>query len=156
MHNLVRKTLSACVGEMSKGTQTQKLPSCNLGVQSIHRMTPINSQSILLHISIHTKHLKNKKKLEMEISKTSSVVMILLAIMLYFLRAKSQGVYCSNPYERCFQQYILCPEECPTTGAANSMNRVCYVDCSKPLCKSECRSKQKYLQLFLLRFIYMP
>ncbi|KAG7541284.1 Root cap [Arabidopsis thaliana x Arabidopsis arenosa] len=72
--------------------------------------------------------------------KSSSLMLIFLVVMLCFLRAKSQGVYCSNPYERCFQKYILCPQECPTTGAANSMNRVCYVDCSKPLCNSECRS----------------
>ncbi|ESQ54533.1 hypothetical protein EUTSA_v10027534mg [Eutrema salsugineum] len=75
----------------------------------------------------------------MEISKPTSLMMMLFAIMLCFLQAKSQGVYCSNPYEQCFQKYIMCPQECPTTGAANSMNRVCYVDCSKPLCNSECR-----------------
>ncbi|CAH8385319.1 unnamed protein product [Eruca vesicaria subsp. sativa] len=74
----------------------------------------------------------------MKISKTPSLVMILFAIMLCFLRAKSQGVYCSNPYELCFQKYILCPPECPSTGAATN-NKVCYVDCRNILCTSECR-----------------
>ncbi|CAG7898616.1 unnamed protein product [Brassica rapa] len=74
----------------------------------------------------------------MKISKTSSLVMTLLSIMLCFLRAKSQGVYCSNPYQLCFQKYILCPAECPSTGAATN-NKVCYVDCRNILCTSECR-----------------
>ncbi|KAL0798375.1 hypothetical protein Bca101_053550 [Brassica carinata] len=74
----------------------------------------------------------------MKTSKTSSLVMTLLSIMLCFLRAKSQGVYCSNPYELCFQKYILCPPECPSTGAATN-NKVCYVDCRNILCTSECR-----------------
>ncbi|CAN7033107.1 hypothetical protein BRARA_H01519 [Brassica rapa] len=75
----------------------------------------------------------------MKISKTSSLVMTLLSIMLCFLRAKSQGVYCSNPYQLCFQKYILCPAECPSTGAAATNNKVCYVDCRNILCTSECR-----------------
>lgn len=106
-----------------------------------HRIGSINWQPTL-DFSYPSIDNKIEKRLEMKISKTSSLVMTLLSIMLCFLRAKSQGVYCSDPYQLCFQKYILCPAECPSTGAATN-NKVCYVDCRNILCTSECRSKKR-------------
>ncbi|XP_010520898.1 PREDICTED: uncharacterized protein LOC104799912 isoform X2 [Tarenaya hassleriana] len=78
----------------------------------------------------------------MAISKPYPLLIFLLAMASRFLEAKAGGVFCSNPYERCYQKYIDCPDECPTTGATNSKNKVCYVDCDYPLCNSQCRFRQ--------------
>ncbi|CAH8363759.1 unnamed protein product [Eruca vesicaria subsp. sativa] len=77
----------------------------------------------------------------MEISRTLLLV-ISLAAATCFLQAKAAGVYCSNPYTRCYRKYIQCPEECPSTTAMNSKNKVCYADCDRPTCKSQCRMRK--------------
>ncbi|KAG2299316.1 hypothetical protein Bca4012_010892 [Brassica carinata] len=77
----------------------------------------------------------------MEMSKTLLLVISLVAATC-FLQAKAAGVYCSNPYSRCYRKYIQCPEECPSTTAMNSNNKVCYADCDKPTCKSQCRMRK--------------
>ncbi|CAN6842064.1 unnamed protein product [Brassica oleracea] len=77
----------------------------------------------------------------MEISKTLLLVVSLVAATC-FLQAKAAGVYCSNPYTRCYRKYIQCPEECPSTTAMNSKYKVCYADCDRPTCKSQCRMRK--------------
>ncbi|CAH2069989.1 unnamed protein product [Thlaspi arvense] len=77
----------------------------------------------------------------MKISKTLLLVISLIAATC-FLQAKAAGVYCSNPYSRCYRRYIQCPEECPSTTAMNSNNKVCYADCDRPTCKSQCRMRK--------------
>ncbi|CAN6869533.1 unnamed protein product [Brassica oleracea] len=77
----------------------------------------------------------------MEISKTLLLVISLVAATL-FLQTKAAGVYCSNRYTRCYREYIQCPEECPSTTAMNSNNKVCYADCDRPPCKSQCRMRK--------------
>ncbi|KAJ4907617.1 Late embryogenesis abundant (LEA) protein-related [Raphanus sativus] len=77
----------------------------------------------------------------MEFSKILLLVISLVAATC-FLQAKAAGVYCSNPYSRCYYKYIQCPEECPSTTAMNSKNKVCYADCDSPTCKSHCRMRK--------------
>ena len=84
--------------------------------------------------------LKNQKDTNMEISKTLLLVVSLVAATC-FLQARAAGVYCSNPYSKCYRKYIECPEECPSTTAMNSKYKVCYADCDKRPCTSQCRSK---------------
>ncbi|CAF2326209.1 unnamed protein product [Brassica napus] len=68
--------------------------------------------------------------------------MISLVAATCFLQTKAAGVYCSNSYTRCYRKYIQCPEECPSTTAMNSNNKVCYTDCDRPPCKSQCRMRK--------------
>ncbi|CAA7049162.1 unnamed protein product [Microthlaspi erraticum] len=77
----------------------------------------------------------------MEIPKTLLLVISLVAATSFF-QARAAGVYCSNPYTRCYRRYIDCPEECPSTTAMNSKNKVCYADCDRPTCKSQCRMRK--------------
>ncbi|CAA7049159.1 unnamed protein product [Microthlaspi erraticum] len=77
----------------------------------------------------------------MEIPKTLLLVISLVAAT-SFLQAKAVSVSCSNPYTRCYRSYIECPEECPSTTAMNSNNKVCYADCDRPTCKSQCRMRK--------------
>ncbi|CDY67143.1 BnaA02g35500D [Brassica napus] len=77
----------------------------------------------------------------MEISKTLLLVVSLVAATC-FLQARAAGVYCSNPYSKCYRKYIECPEECPSTTAMNSKYKVCYADCDKRPCTSQCRMRK--------------
>ncbi|CAN8301916.1 unnamed protein product [Cochlearia groenlandica] len=77
----------------------------------------------------------------MKISKTLLLVVSLVAATC-FLKAKAAGVYCSNPYTRCYRKYIQCPDECPSNTDMNSKNKVCYADCDRPTCNSQCRMRK--------------
>ncbi|XP_010539253.1 PREDICTED: uncharacterized protein LOC104813395 [Tarenaya hassleriana] len=72
----------------------------------------------------------------------TSLLLMFLAVASCFLQAKAAGVYCNNPYSRCYQRYVECPEECPSTTDMNSKNKVCYVNCDSPVCKSHCRMRK--------------
>ncbi|KAG7621989.1 Root cap [Arabidopsis suecica] len=78
----------------------------------------------------------------MEVPK-SSLLMIIFVVASCFLHVKAWHgqTYCGgNATPRCQLRYIDCPEECPTEMFPNSQNKICWVDCFKPLCEAVCRA----------------
>ncbi|KAL9667057.1 hypothetical protein QQ045_001403 [Rhodiola kirilowii] len=46
---------------------------------------------------------------------------------------------CYNKKSRCFLKQIKCPPQCPSTAPKDPKAKVCYIDCSSPICKAECK-----------------
>lgn len=79
----------------------------------------------------------------MKILSSSSIFIILLIFVSGFIQAKARVplFYCGNPGIRCYNQYILCPFECPSNYSHNTKEKVCYADCNSPHCKAQCKLK---------------
>jgi hypothetical protein len=48
---------------------------------------------------------------------------------------------CTNRKSRCFLKKLPCPAQCPSRSPANPREKVCYLDCDSPMCKTQCKSK---------------
>ncbi|CAM8899451.1 unnamed protein product [Rhodiola kirilowii] len=49
---------------------------------------------------------------------------------------------CYNKKSRCFLKQIKCPQQCPSTAPKDPKAKVCYIDCSSPICKAECKRRK--------------
>ncbi|CAM8999340.1 unnamed protein product [Rhodiola kirilowii] len=49
---------------------------------------------------------------------------------------------CYNKKSRCFLKQIKCPPQCPSTAPKDPKAKVCYIDCSSPICKAECKRRK--------------
>ena len=53
---------------------------------------------------------------------------------------------CTSRKSRCFLKKLPCPAQCPSRSPANPREKVCYLDCDSPMCKTQCKSKIFYVQ----------
>ncbi|XP_047181180.1 uncharacterized protein LOC124847680 [Vigna umbellata] len=79
----------------------------------------------------------------MGITKRSSLLIFLLVFVSTLIHAKAyQSQFCGSRSTRCYGKYIKCPSECPNSETRDPKAKVCHIDCNKPICRAECRSRK--------------
>ncbi|KAF7822763.1 uncharacterized protein G2W53_020907 [Senna tora] len=78
----------------------------------------------------------------MEITKSSSILIILLMFVSGLIQAKAYYSYQCPKQSRCSGKYISCPYECPSSESSDPKAKVCHIDCDKPICKAVCRRRK--------------
>lgn len=54
---------------------------------------------------------------------------------------------CTTRRSPCFLKKLPCPAQCPSKSPANPRDKVCYLDCDSPVCKTQCKSKVFCIQI---------
>ncbi|GAB2258372.1 hypothetical protein Droror1_Dr00014532 [Drosera rotundifolia] len=70
------------------------------------------------------------------------LVFATLTLKSYADQAKQETLLCYSRRSRCFLKRMKCPKQCPTTSSKNPKAKVCYIDCSSPICKAECKNRK--------------
>ncbi|KAI4333719.1 hypothetical protein L6164_018492 [Bauhinia variegata] len=79
----------------------------------------------------------------MEITKSSSILIILLVFVSGLIQAKAYySLHCGTPGTRCYGREIKCPYECPSSETTDPKAKVCQIDCDKPICRAVCRHRK--------------
>ncbi|PWA67646.1 hypothetical protein CTI12_AA314310 [Artemisia annua] len=80
----------------------------------------------------------------MKICSTECMLVLMLVFAFCIAQILGETVTCYDRKSKCFLKPIQCPKECPSTSPANPKYKACYLDCSSPICKAQCRSKNSF------------
>uniref|UniRef100_A0A7N0SXT2 Uncharacterized protein n=1 Tax=Kalanchoe fedtschenkoi TaxID=63787 RepID=A0A7N0SXT2_KALFE len=77
-----------------------------------------------------------------------SLKFLLLALLVTVACSKpGSGPYgetrtCYSKKIPCFLKQLKCPPQCPSTAPKDPKAKVCYIDCSSPICKAQCKKRK--------------
>ncbi|KAL3503263.1 hypothetical protein ACH5RR_037712 [Cinchona calisaya] len=78
----------------------------------------------------------------MEILRSNAMYLILLLFVASIAEIQGDSITCYNSNSPCFLRWVNCPGQCSSQATSGTSNKVCYLDCNKPTCKPECKSKK--------------
>lgn len=78
----------------------------------------------------------------MKICSTKCMLVLIIVFAFCIAQILGETVTCFDRKSKCFLKRIQCPKECPSTSPANPKYKACYLDCSSPICKAQCRNRK--------------
>lgn len=75
-------------------------------------------------------------------------VLVLFAFSEMQMITGKDTLSCTFRSSPCFGKQIQCPSECPLKSPSDPKAKVCFLDCTSPVCKTQCRRK---ISLFSVR-----